>query len=616
MDLMELLEKGDVETFNATRPESGKLDLFAADLAEVSLVGVDLSRANVDKSDFTGADLSDSTLLGASLSGIDGTGMKLCNALAIKARAKEAWMDECDLSEADFTRGNFTEAVLERSIGTGVVFAGARLVEVNAKGASWTDADLVEASMHKIDLTGADLRRADLSEAKATEANLTEAKLDQAVGPHARLSGAILVGASLVGARFPGANLQGADLTNADLSMSDLTGANLTDAKLEGAKLQGAVLADAVLDGVALTGIDLTGVDLSGVDPTPLGLSQEQLDQVAAIGVEVPKDAPIQVSGALGARSGSNHLVLWDNVDGKTEEDEPITSLRYAVFGKKPSGPRVLPVPADKVLARSIGTDGDGFRVAVLRDRPGGVALVVYRIEGDGTIADASSGALGYDPMVRPVMGEDGKPVLWGMARRGPTLVVHRPGDDGFVPVHSQRIATARGFLGKHHPVIASKGGTVQVATARGGGSPRRTPDGFPGRLGSAAPVDDRILCVWIVERVGDTPGGLRFAWLERRGNPETEVLTTNDMVTSLDVLGQGERAHLCWVEISLGGGQLWTCSFPDPAPKKIAEDIDASRVSFTSTASGEPALLVTTTDGLPVVIEPGGKRHVLEVIP
>ena len=613
MDLMELLEKGDVETFNAKRPETGKLDLFAADLAEVSLVGVDLSRANVDKSDFTGADLSDSTLLGASLSGIDGSGMKLCNALAIKARAKEAWLDESDISEADFTRGNFTEAVLEKSVGTGVVFAGARLVEVNAKGASWTDADFVEASMHKIDFTGADLRRADFSEAKANESNLTEAKLDGAVGPHARFASAIMVGASFVGARFPGANLQGADLTNADLSMADLSGANLTDAKLEGAILKGAVLADAVLDGVTLTGIDLTGADLSGVDPTPLGLTTEQLGQVGAIGVEVPDDVPIQMKGALAARSGKAHLVLWENIDGKDDEGEAITSLRYAVFGPKASGAKVLPVPADKVLARSIGTDGDGFRVAVLRERPGGVGLVCYRIEADGSISDAVSNALGYDPMVWPVLGEDKGPVLWGIARRGPTLVVHRPGEEGFTPVYSERVATARGFLGRHHPVVSCKGGVIQVAHSRGAGQPKRTPDGFPGRLGTACPVEGRSLCAWVLERVGDTPGGIRYAWLERRGNPETEVLTTNDMVSSLDVLGQGETAWLAWVEISLEGGQLWRCQLPDGAPEKLAEDVDASRCCFTSTAEGDPAIVVTTADGLPVVVEPGGKRHVLE---
>lgn len=618
MDLMELLERGDVEAFNAKRPESGKIDLFAADLPEKSLAGVDLARATLDKSDLTGTDLSDATLAGASLAGVDGSGLKLTNALAIKVRMTEAQLDGADLSGGDFTKANFSEAVLDGSNAERVVLAGARLVGASIREANWQDADLVEAGLHKANFGGTDLRRGDLSEVSAHEAKFDGARLDGATGTHGRFVGASFVGASLVGVRMIGADLADADLSGADLSNADLSGANLTGAKLTGARLTNAVLADACLDGVSLSGVDVSGADLSGVDPTMLGLTDAQRAVVAALGVEPPA-TPVASRGVAASANGSLVALLWENLDGvgepegESDEPTPICTLRYALFGAGGEIARgVLPVPADKVLARAIGADGDGFLVVVLRDRPGGVALVCYRLDARGQLAGTVTSALGYDPMVWPVIGRDGGPVVYGLARSGPTLVAQRTDGTGPAVAFNARVPTAQGFLGTHHPVISCKGGVVQAAGPKTAGTPRRTPDGFPGRLGSAVPLGDRILCGWLVERQGDTPGGLRTAFLEKRGAPETEVLTNSDRVASLDLLGVGEVGWLAWVEVTAGAAQAWRCQFPGGTPEKVAVGIDAARVGFATVTSGVPPLVLTTPRGALILVDTSGARHEL----
>ena len=107
---LELLEKEAVETFNGRRTERTRIELFAADLSEKKLAGVDLSNANLEKSDLTGTDLTDANLMKANLAGIDGSGAILRDALALRCRFKDAWMDDTELSYGDFTESDFADA--------------------------------------------------------------------------------------------------------------------------------------------------------------------------------------------------------------------------------------------------------------------------------------------------------------------------------------------------------------------------------------------------------------------------------------------------------------------------------------------------------------------------
>ncbi len=600
MELVELLEAGDVQGFNARRDDVARLELFAADLAEKNLTGVDLSRANCDKSDFTETDLSDSTLYGASMTGIDGTGMKMVNAMAMKLRLKEAWMDNCDLSEADLSQANLKDANVEGSIGVGVILSNAKLRGLNAKNVKWQDCELVEATAHKADFTDADLSRADFTALHGADMIFNGAKLDSVVANQARLAGSLFQGASLVGARFVGANLQGVDFTGADLSNADLTGANLSGALLQGAKIAGAVLVDACLDNVMFVGLDLTDVDLAGVDPTPLLLSDEQLEQVAAVGVDAPLDAPVIVRSPVVARNGKAVAIVWENPD--TDESK---SLRYVVVeGKKTPRAGVIPLPADRVMARALVGRGDGFDLVALRERPGGVGLSAYHLATDGVLMGGVSANLGYDPTVWPILTADDQGIsLWGLARRGPTLVLHRETPEGLAAVRSWKVPTARGFLGRHHLVLACKGDVLMVAGPRGAGQPRRTPNGFPGKRGTAVPVaDERVFCVWDTPRRGEMdPGGLRFAWLERRGSPQEEVLSLVADVLSLDALNDGDQVCVAWVESDGKTGSAWMCRLPGGMPEQLG-DIDARAVWLARDETGVSAVLATASGGVAVV--------------
>lgn len=101
-DLQDLLANGEVEAFNAERPQ-GKLDLYAADLSGIQAPGVDLSGANLENADLSGAVLSDGMLARASLEGADCTGAKMDGVMALKSRWRGAFLGEADLSGAELT---------------------------------------------------------------------------------------------------------------------------------------------------------------------------------------------------------------------------------------------------------------------------------------------------------------------------------------------------------------------------------------------------------------------------------------------------------------------------------------------------------------------------------
>jgi len=610
MGLLELLQDGDVESFNMQRGERSRPDLFAAELAEKNLKGVDLSGANLDKSDFTESDLSDATLVKASMTGIDGSGMKLVNALGLKVRLKEAWLDNADLSGADLSRANLSEACLEGSTGEDLALPGAKLREANVKGAHWKGVDLAESHLHKADFTGADLRSADFTEASGAEIILDGARLDSASAVGARFPGAQLKGTSAVGARFSSANLSGADLSGADFTNADLSGANLTEAILTGAILKGTILADACLDGVDFSGVSMVGADLSGVDPTSLVLSPEQVEDIAAIGIAVDPEVPLTFLELCAARIDDGVLVHWKN-----EEDEETFTLRYAVIRPgRDAVMGVLPVREESVLATAMSAVDDGCRIIAIRDRPGGVAAVCYRVDADGGLTSAATASLGYEPCVRPIARGDGKNLLlWGLARRGPTLVLHQLDEEGFAPVRSSGVPTARGFLGRHQPVLACKGGVVMAVTPSGAGKPLRTPEGYPGRMSVGVAHDDQVLAVWLVQRKGDSPGGLRFSWLAVRGAPEVGVLSTKSGVTAVDATSTPDGVAVVWVEAGEDGLDVpatYRILLPGGEPERIAVQVEmADGVTFAPGPAGRPWIAITTLRDEVVVLDDNAKE-------
>lgn len=596
-----LLQDEEVDKFNTRRTERTKLELFASDLSEKHLNGVDLSGANLEKSDLTGTDLSDANLMRANLGEIDASGAILRNVLALRARFKGAWMDKADISGADLGQTDFTDANLSGSTGTSVKLAGAKLRGVNASGASWQRADLSEAKIHHANMAGIDLRNADLTGVLAEEVNLSGARLDGITATNAKMRRANLSGAHLAAARLPDAHLEGVNLTGADLSAVDLSRANLSSADLTNAVLRGAVLADANLEGAIFTGADLSDADLTGLDPVALGLDAGTVGALSGFGVAFDADAPLIFGEIVVARNGDAVAIVWSNPEGEPVAPEPAPDadpdadppepeipqvLRYALLAQGTWSTGVVPVPGATVLDHQVIAWGDGFKIVVTRSRSEGAAIVIAALPVSGKLGNAKTVALGYEPAVRPVLRAEGdKLLLYGLARRGPTVIIHDLSEEP-KPLRSDPLPTARGMM-KGHPVLSCKGDVVIRLSARGPASPRRTPEGYPGALGTTLPLGEDLLALWVAKRLGTIPGGMRYSIIGRRHAPKEEILGKVSGVIAMATLEVGEFAHVYWVE----GGQ---------------SGLEDTRLLRAVLPGGEITVYDAPTDILEIEIAPG----------
>ena len=136
--------------------------------------------------------------------------------------------------------------------------------------------------------------------------------------------------------------------------------------------------------------------------------------------------------------------------------------------------------PGESVVAESVLATPEGFLLLLLNQRPDGVVLVCVPLGADGTVGASRTLNLRYPPAVAPMYDlVDGVLVSWGITARTPTLVVQREvrtdEEEGLDLLHSQRVPTARGFLGRHQPVLACKGGVAMPVGLHGAGDPART---------------------------------------------------------------------------------------------------------------------------------------------
>jgi len=602
MTLLELLTAGKVDEFNNTRTERGRLDFFAADLANAKLAGVDLSGANVEKADLSDADLTGASLFRTRLTGIDGSNLKLNEVLGARCKLAEAWLEAACLDDAELSQSDLREAYLVKSHARGLRLTGAKLAEADAHDAVWPGVDLSEASLHKANFAGANLGRADMTDANGNTVDFTGANLDGLTASRARLQGSVFKDAHLVAARLDDANLSEADFSGADLSGADLTGANLSSAIIAGAKLLGAVLSGAVLDGVDFTDVDLTDVELTGVDPGPLGLSEAQLEQVASIGSIADLSAPLVASDVRAASNGDTVMAFWENADSEVER-----SLRWVLFTPKGEHRGVLPIGTEGVLARAVAAVTDGYEIIVLQERPGGVALLAYRVNLAGESVSSRHEALGFTPAILPIVrGEGDSVLLWSMARRGPTLVVQRLDGEGLSPVHSERIATGRGFLGRHLPVVACKGDVWMAVGRDGAATPMGAPEAFPGVRGVATPVGDGVMAVWGTAGKRDRPGVLSASRLVRRGAPDVETIATTAALSCLDTVPVGGDVWVTWSDVSGVGTRVFRARVGGEPLALPAGLDDVSDVRFA------PGPLDATTPPPVVVVGGAGELVVL----
>jgi uncharacterized protein YjbI with pentapeptide repeats len=198
----------------------------------ISLVGADLSSADLNRMMLSKLDLRDADLRDAKLSRANLSGTKLFRA---------------NLNRADLSFANLSGAELFRaSLSNGKLFF-ANFSSANLDGADLSGSDISLANFSQADLSNADLSQTDLSFTNFSKAELVFASLN-----NADLSFANLKGANLKGADLSGVNLREADLSNVDLSGANLTGADLSGANLTGANLFGVDLSSTTLSNTTL----------------------------------------------------------------------------------------------------------------------------------------------------------------------------------------------------------------------------------------------------------------------------------------------------------------------------------------------------------------------------
>ncbi len=571
MTLHELLLAQNVAEFNARRGQRVTLDLFAADLANLVLPGVDLSGANLEKADFSSADLSGANLSKATLVGADFTGAKLPRAIAIKARLREAYLGGADLCEAELSGADLSEADLSAANVGRARLGGARLREVSARHASFDAAEMSEAK-----LAGADLRDAEFVGTTLREADLSRATLDGATFEDADLSGARLTGASLKGARLFGTRFAGADL-----SAADLTGAQVDDHT----DFSGADLTDAVMDA------ELT----------------ERLRGGPARIVPANTAVELHIDEPWVAQSGNHVAVLWFNA-----EDEADEVLRVAVreIGGDPAGAAAeIPVPSAQVVAKLVLPAPDGFRAVLLVDKPGGMDVTVFEIGLDGVPGPGRSFRLGYTLTALPVVVPDGDGFLLHGLGRG-MLSVHRWSPEGLTERMRAPASTFRGFPDRFSPVIFTKGGTVTAVEADGIGRLLTAPPGFPGRLQAACALREELIALaWVTKE----EKGLR---VQRLGaDTEPHRLDATHPIGSVDLKAVEGGWWLAWMREPVADRDIpvpmalfvpESGSIGKPITLLGAKDADDLEDLRFVLGDGPPRLAAVTLEETLVVIEIG----------
>ncbi len=565
-DILELLTSGDVEGFNAARDRKGNVDLFAADLAGLTLHGVDFSGVNLQKADLSGADLTGALLAKADLSGADLTGAVLHGITALRSRWKEAYLGDADLTEADLQGADLTDADLSNAKAPSARLAGARLKGIVATRLVLAGADLAEAKLSGANLQGADLSAAILREADLSRANLAGARLAGADLSKARLANAGLREADLSGANLTSADLTAADLSNANVVQADFSRADLTEAVLEGVDLNTAVMAYAEVD--------------AG------GTSQSEHGELVKLQIE---DASVAISGgAVG--------VLWEN------DETGRSKLRVIIgrYGEAHDGRALeVPLPTESVLSRALVPTPDGFMVVVIVERPGGLVASVADITRDGRMSALRSIKQEYTPAVRPVVrGEGGQVTVYGISREGPGLQVHQVEGENLARKHRSAMATVRGFAGTLYPVVLSKGGVLLHLRPEGPGQPMRAPGAFPGRACAATPMGTGLVLAWLEENLG----GFRLAFVKPGEAPDEMRLLPKVAIGTLDMAEGNGRVWVAFTKEDPRGrapSQALALRLPegDPLPLLNEPGLDVDEVRFCQ-GGDVPTVAISTLEG------------------
>jgi uncharacterized protein YjbI with pentapeptide repeats/serine/threonine protein kinase len=239
-----------------------RLTLRGIDLTGATLVLSNLRHSDLEKAILIGADLRGADLRHASLIGADLTGAQLQGAHLRGTRLHAAKI-HIRREDVDFSGAIFNA---DTDWGPGGPAVGALGPFAKAPGIDLTGQTLPGENFEYSDLTGADLTGAFLKGVSFFEADLTGIRAAGVDLREANLGHAELRGAQLQESLLSGARLHAADLREADLTGASMAGADLRSAILEDTVLRSADLRDANLRGARLCGADLTGAVLTGAE--------------------------------------------------------------------------------------------------------------------------------------------------------------------------------------------------------------------------------------------------------------------------------------------------------------------------------------------------------------
>ncbi len=197
---------------------------------EYSLMGVDLSYANITGIDFNGASLPYSVFQHTGLFNANFENSDLSKTILEKADLRKSNLKNANLINSDMSFAYFNEADL-----SGAICVEAKMIEVTLSGADCTDAKFLQSNLHaalginvkmkranfnKADLQNADFSNSSFDNAVFTETNLNHTILQKSSLKKASVNNCFIWGAELMDCNFEGASLNNLDMSNGRMAYS------------------------------------------------------------------------------------------------------------------------------------------------------------------------------------------------------------------------------------------------------------------------------------------------------------------------------------------------------------------------------------------------------------